>query len=471
MSKPIVVIGAGPAGLSCASRLVAHGLAVVVIDDNLQPGGQYFRQLPPAYSAAPTANLLRETGRGGQLAKVLQDPRVRYLPATTAWAAPRSLTIAYAGRGGAGRIEAQALVIATGARDLAFPFPGWTLPGVVSAGGCLNLAKGAGLVPVGKVIVAGNGPLVLVAAATLAAAGAEVTHILEAQATGRLARRLWPHVLDAPALVSKGIGYRARLMKAGARFLSAAMVARASGGEALRAVEIAAVGDDGRPLATGRQVLEAETLVIGYGLAPSSEFSRLIGCRMRHSPELGGWVPERRRTFETSLAGVYAVGDGAGIGGVEVAIMEGRLAADAIASRNDVSLRRSYAKLDRFRKALSVSYQTPIRLNAADPDTIVCRCEELRLKDLTAAVNPMDRDLNRLKSSTRLGMGRCQGHNCLTSAAALLGLDANSSGDVLPRSRPPARPVRIGDLIMDTEVGHARIPDEAAPSLISESSQ
>jgi NADPH-dependent 2,4-dienoyl-CoA reductase/sulfur reductase-like enzyme len=445
--------------------LLTLGETVVIIDDNLQAGGQYFRQLPRTYKAAPDAHLLRETGRAGQLADVLKDSRVRHLPATTAWAAPYPLTIAYAGAGETGRIEARAVIIATGAHDKPFPFPGWTLPGVISAGGCLNLAKGNGLVPGGKVVVAGNGPLVLVAAATLAAAGAEVTHVLESQLTTRLAARLALRALDAPSLVFKGLGYRWRIARAGARFMPGKMVAQAIGTDGLQVVEIAPVGLDGRPSGTGRKRLEASTLVIGYGLTPSAEFSRLLGCTMRYSRSLGGWVPARSENFMTSVPGVFAVGDGAGIGGVEVAIMEGALVADAVVTGHiNGSRLTAYRKLDRFRTALSESYQTPLPLSAADPDTVICRCEELRLGDLKAAMEPGDKHLGRLKAATRLGMGRCQGRNCLASASALLGLDTAPASETLPRSRPPARPVRIRDLIKDQSIGPAKIPDEAVLS-------
>jgi hypothetical protein len=167
----------------------------------------------------------------------------------------------------------------------------------------------------------------------------------------------------------------------------------------------------------------------------------------------------------TSVPGVYAIGDGAGIGGVEIAIMEGALVADAIVNgRVGAAQRAAYKRLDGFRMALSESYETAHSLTAADADTIVCRCEELRLRDLTNAMGPSDKHLERLKSSTRLGMGRCQGRNCLASASALLGLDVGAKTETFPRSRPPVRPVRIGDLIKDRSIGPARIPDEAVPS-------
>jgi NADPH-dependent 2,4-dienoyl-CoA reductase/sulfur reductase-like enzyme len=281
VTKPVVLIGAGPAGLACAARLSAAGRPVWVIDDNPQAGGQYFRQLPPGYAMASGARLQRETERARLLLEAVRSPSVRYLPGTIAWAAPSSLTIAYAGPGGSGRVEAAALVLATGAQDRPMPFPGWTLPGVITAGGCLNLAKGHGLVPSGRVVVAGNGPLLLVAAATLALAGCTLTHVVEARPTARLAAGLRDGLLLSPKLLLKGVRYRAALLRRGVRFLSGRMVARAMGDESLVAVEVAPVGADGQPNRSAATTLKAETLVVGYGLQPGSEFARMLGCTMR----------------------------------------------------------------------------------------------------------------------------------------------------------------------------------------------
>ena len=247
MSDPIVIVGAGPAGLSCAAELVSAGCDVVLIDDNPVAGGQYFRQLPACYSAGTGARLLRDKSRFDALAKVLEDPHVRYLPRTTVWGVPGPKTLAYVRNEGSGRIKAQAIVIATGAQEKSVPFPGWTLPGIVSAGGCLNLAKAHGLVPTGRVVVAGNGPLVLVAAATLVTAGAAVVRVVEAQSDLRLASAALSGMFAAPKILRTGIGYRAQILAARIGFQTGWMVVRATGVHNLTAISIAPIGKDGRP--------------------------------------------------------------------------------------------------------------------------------------------------------------------------------------------------------------------------------
>jgi hypothetical protein len=154
------------------------------------------------------------------------------------------------------------------------------------------------------------------------------------------------------------------------------------------------------------------------------------------------------------------VGDGAGIGGVEVALLEGRIAGDAILGKpSDPGLIRKYRRLDRFRRQLNAAYAPQALLSAARPETIICRCEELTLAELHGDPNARGGDLDRLKKSSRIGMGRCQGRNCLPALPTLLDMPP---GDVetLPRVRPPIRPLQLRHLVADADAGPAREPDE-----------
>ena len=461
MTLPVLVVGAGPAGLACADQLSRAGQRVVLFDDNAQAGGQYFRQLPATYSVSPNARLLRDKARFDALAESLQRPEVAHLPSTTVWGMPAPLTLAYGGPSGSGRFQGSAIVVATGAQDQPFPFSGWTLPGVISAGGCLNLAKAHGLVPSGKVMVVGNGPLVLVAAATLAAAGANILGVVEAQPSHKLLAAVFSGLSKAPKLLWTAASYRARIRRAGAWFRTGWMITEAAGSAAVEEVAIAPIDGDGKPFLQGIEWHEVDTLVSGYGLLPSSDCARLLGCETEFEPALNGMVPKRSATFETTVPRVYAVGDGAGIGGVEVALLEGRIAADAIlGTPSDPGLLRKYRAIDGFRRQLNVAYRPQSALSAARPETIVCRCEELTLSDLSSDANARFADLDRLKKSSRIGMGRCQGRNCLPALPTVLNLPA-ASLTTLPRTRPPIKPLQLRYLAADADAGPAREPDEA----------
>ena len=464
MSTPIVIIGAGPAGLECARRLSCADVPVVLIDDNAQPGGQYFRQLPAGFATRADSKLLRDAARGSVLTQSVAHPRVTFMAGTTAWMSPSPRVVAYAGPGGSGRIEASFVVLATGAHDRPTPFPGWTMPGVMSAGGVLNLAKGSAQTLNGRVVVAGNGPLLLVVAATLVAAGSRVTHVVES-ARGRQVWGALPGIAAAPALLLKGLDYRRRLLASGARFLSGWSVIEAAGEHAVSTIRIAPLAGDGIPRVERSRRVETDWLVTGFGLQPSSEFARHIGCDMRFDGERGGWIAKRNADLETSVTNVFAIGDGAGIGGVEVALAEGALIANVLLARLTkaapelAAARRKLATLERFRLGLAKLYR------AAPPPlpgsaTVVCRCEEVRSDEIDAAIAAGATDLVRLKSALRLGMGRCQGRNCYTSAAIQL---ARREGKAiedypLPRARGPVRPIPIRHLL-DEPLGAAREPD------------
>jgi len=439
-------------------------VSIVLIDDNAQPGGQYFRQLPAAFAARREARLLRDAARGAELTQSVLHPRIRFMPGTTAWMSPRPGVVAYAGERGSGRIEGSLVVLATGAHDRPTPFPGWTMPGVVSAGGALNLAKGQAQALGGRIVVAGNGPLLLVVAATLAAAGSVVTHVVEC-APGRQVWAALPGIARAPALLLKGLDYRRRLLANGTRFLSGWTVTEASGEQTVSSIRIAPLLSDGTPRVEQSRRLDVDWLVTGFGLQPSSEFARHLGCEMRFDAGRGGWIAKRSPDLETTVPSVFAIGDGAGVGGVEVALAEGALLANVLLARlgkaapNLASARNKLAGLERFRTGLARLYRVPAP-RLASGTTLVCRCEEVSSEEVDSAIAAGATDLIRLKSALRLGMGRCQGRNCYTSAAIQLAQREGKAIDnyPLPRARGPVRPIPIRYLF-DEPLGPAREPD------------
>lgn len=468
----VAIIGAGPAGLAAASALVGGGVACAVFDDNPQAGGQYFRQLPPGLAPTGRDPVPRDARAHGSL-EVLSHPLVTHHAGTTVWSVPEPLTLAYAGPRGSGRFQANAIVVAAGAHDRPCPFPGWTLPGVISAGGCLNLLKGQALLPGRRVAVIGNGPLLLVAAHSLTKAGAEVVLVAEAVLATRQSARALGGLLAAPGLLAKGLSYRAALRLSGAVYREGWVAAEAQGDDRVEAVTVARLGAEGRPDRSDTLRIDVDALVVGYGLMPSGELARMLGCRHRYDRDRGGWLVERSDSLETDIPGVHVVGDAAGIGGAEIALAEGELVGAVLADRlgrgstAPGGVRRKLARLERFRVALEAVYRLPHALDLATPDTIVCRCEDVT-KERIAERARSGSGLAAIKVETRASMGRCQGRNCLSAIATIVA-EAGSVPEAevaWPRMRPPVRPVPI-EALLSEPLGPPRSPDlvEASVSL------
>lgn len=455
----ILIIGAGPTGLAAARTASAYGARVVLVDSNGLPGGQYYRHPASEPLRAVRKDLFDEATRGAGLLAAVRLPGVVYLPGAVFYGFFDDGVAAFAHEDRIARVTPGATVVAAGAIERPVPFPGWTLPGVMGAGAVQNLLKGQRSLPGRRVLVSGNGPLTLLAAANLARCGAEVVEVLEA-ARNVPPVAMIPRLLLEPVILARGIAYRAILARHRVPFRSRQVVIEATGGARVEAATVAFLADDGTPDLTRVRTLAVDTVVVGFGLVPSSEITRSIGCEHVHDAAKGGWVPVRNAELETSRAGVFAAGECGGAAGIEKALLEGELAGLAAAMRVGAArgakadahrrrLQRRLARLMAFRTAIEEIYRPPpALLSLARDDTVVCRCEEVTLGDAIRWVRSGVTEANGLKAITRMSMGRCQGRNCLPTLAHLIAAETGSDvADVtLPRPRPPLGPVGVSAL-------------------------
>lgn len=469
----VAVIGAGPAGLSAAGEAARLGARVALIDDNRQPGGQYFRQPPPEFAPAAQKSQDKDRTRYDALRRGIENGLVSYRPGATVWDVPEPLTLAITDGLASGRIKAQAIVIAAGARDRVVAFPGWTLPGIMTAGGLQNLIKGMRVAPSGPAVVAGNGPLLLVAAASLVRAGVQVTAVVEAAEVP--ARVPWQaaRLALAPSILRLAAQYRALLASAGTRMLYGRAVIAAHGDRDLASLDIAGIGTDGSIDKSRTERIEAHTLVTGFGLTPSLELPRLLGAEEVHLPLRGGPALHRDARLMTSVPGVFAAGDGAAIGGVELSLVEGRLAGLEAAAHAGVCThpeilrplardRRTLRRLNLFRTGLERVFAPPASwLGLLTPDTIICRCEDVALGDITSCMADDNTTAVQIKAVTRAGMGRCQGRNCQATITAVIAECTGRPADEIAMAHPrqPARPILLGDL-MHEDLPPPDLPDD-----------
>ena len=287
----------------------------------------------PRGSARPPARCsARESEAGRALIAEVQSLGVELRLGATAWGIFDQRTVAIATQDRTEQISAETLVLAPGAYDRPVPFPGWTLPGVMTAGGAQNLMKGSAVLPGRRVLVAGSGPLLLVVAHALLEAGARVEAVCEAapmRGLWRYAHRMLPH-LD---VVQQGYRLHREIAGAGVPFLTGHVIRRALGDGAVTGAVVSPCADDWTPLPGGERTFDVDAVIVGYGFVSSLELSRLAGCEHRWDDDRGGWVAVRSRHMESTVPGVFIAGDGAGVAGSAVALAEGHLAGLTVAAR------------------------------------------------------------------------------------------------------------------------------------------
>lgn len=422
MDADIAVVGGGPAGIAASVAASDAGRRVVVIDEAPAAGGNIWRGSPENRLPPAARRLIERFRRSG--CRVLSGfSAVDLIPGFQILAASSTSSV---------RIRAGRVILATGARELLLPFPGWTLPGVVGVGGAQALLKSGFSFAGSAAVVAGTGPLLLAAAAALARGGARVVEIAEQADFASLAR-FGAALAASPGRLVDAIRYRAACR--GARYRSGAWVVRAGGTERLESVTLR---DGAR-----ERTVECDLLAAGFGLVPQTELARLAGCRISD-----GFVAVDSRC-RTSVDGIYCAGEPTGIGGVDRSLLEGEIAGSAAADL-PIERTRLRRRADRFSARLARAFRLREELrDLARPETIVCRCEDVPL----ARIRPC-RSLREAKLATRAGMGPCQGRICGPALRFLFGW----SGDSV---RPPILPVPVGALVAPGDPpsgGERRVP-------------
>ena len=456
----ILIVGGGPAGLAAAAEAASAGLSVCLVDERPSLGGQIFKQPGPGFRVTDPTLVGREYIRGRELIAAAERAGARLLVRTSALAI-RGTTLVLVEDGERARsVEARRVLIAPGAHDRPVAFPGWTLPGVITAGGAQTLVKTQRVLPGERIVFAGSGPLALAFPAQLRGYGANIELVLEAGPAPRPSDllRLVGAARGNTALLRDAVAYRIRLIRERVPFRYRRIVVRAEGDGRVEEIVHAAVDLDWRPLPETEERAPADTLCVGYGFFPSVELLRLAGCEFRYDEDLGGPVTILDEWLRTTVPGISAAGDGTGVAGSYVAIDEGRLAAlglavdlgaltpEAAATRAE-PLRSRLRRKEAFRRALRRMHAVgPGIYELTTPETVVCRCEEVTLATLDAAIDATE-DVNVVKSLTRAGMGLCQGRNCQRQIVATLASrhDGQSISSLpVATARPPVRPVPIG---------------------------
>ncbi len=435
MTADIAVLGAGPAGLAAAAAAHRAGARVTLVDAASRVGGQYWRH--------------RDGDDGGGAPRTPVDFR----PGHEIWHVERTAG-GFTTHTGAGEIRSRTVIVATGAHDRQLPFPGWTLPGVYTAGGAQALLKGHGVVVGDRVVIAGTGPFLLPVATGLAAAGARVLGVFEAGSPLGFARHP-AAVLRNPAKLAEGAGYLRLLRRHRIPFHTRQTVIAAHGDDRVRAVTVATLDRAWRPVATREVACDA--VAVGYGFTPRLELPLQLGCDT-HLDADGSLVATADDRQRSTVAGVYLAGEVCGVGGAQLSLVEGEVAGrHAAGAEPDARLLRRRAALRSFAAAMHRTH--PVRPGWQAwlaGDTVVCRCEEVPVRAIRDAVADLGASEPRtVKLLARPGMGLCQGRVCGYATACLTG-PVTADGLRGLATRPIAAPISLGALAEQHAEQHAQ---------------
>ena len=433
----VLVVGAGPAGLSAAIAAAEGGATVVVLDERDATGGQYLKPLATSHThAAPD----RQFRQGAALRARAEAAGVVFAFGATVWGAFAPDEVAALVAGDNTIFRPRRLILAAGAHERPVPIPGWTLPGVMTTGCLQTLARANRVSPGKRVVIAGNGPLNLQLACELIEGGVQVAAVVEAAPKPGFFE--WRQTLrlaaGAPDLAWDGARYLLTMQRAGVPLIWGARPLAAEGDGRFTTLRAST--------SAGEIRIEAEALALNLGFQPETGLARSLGCAHRFVDSgLGRLETVTDEDGRTSLPSVFAVGDGAQIGGARIALARGRLAGLAAARdlrgdvAEDVATRRALERAVSFQDALWRFFAVPeFDAHGIADSTLVCRCEEVNAGEIRAAQEGGAGSPGAIKKATRAGMGRCQGRMCGATVARLSGVSAEADW-AAPRA--PLKPV------------------------------
>jgi NADPH-dependent 2,4-dienoyl-CoA reductase/sulfur reductase-like enzyme len=445
----LVVIGAGPAGLAASATAAGAGLATLLLDENAGPGGQVWR----AINATPVTDrsvLGTDYWSGDATVAAARTSGAEIIHRATVWSLDRNLEIGVSIGGGSVFIGARRVIIATGAQELPFPIPGWTLPGVMTAGAAQTLLKSSGLVPDSRTIIAGHGPLLWLLAAQILRLGGRIDRVLDTTARSNY-RAALPHAfsfMTSPYFM-KGLALM-REVRAKVPVISGVTELAADGEGKLATVSYVAGGR--------RETVSADLLLLHQGVVPNVNLAMAAGVEHRWDERQLCWSPVLDANGASSVDGIAIAGDGAGIGGAEAAICRGRIAArSAIAALAPgaaaklapiAALRAELGRTMRGRAFLDTLFQPAKQFRIPAGDTIVCRCEEVTAQDILDSVAIGATGPNQLKAYHRTGMGPCQGRLCGLTVTELIAEARGKTPQEIGyyRLRAPVKPIMLSEL-------------------------
>jgi NADPH-dependent 2,4-dienoyl-CoA reductase/sulfur reductase-like enzyme len=456
-----VIIGSGPAGMSAAVTARAHGLQVLVLDEQPAVGGQIYRNLEAMESerSQEFQKLGKDYLQASDLARRFRACGATYLPGRSVWQIDPDLTVHHldllnSRTSTPNQCRARRLLVTIGAMERPMPLPGWTLPGVMACTAADVLYKSSGLLPTGEIVMAGSGPLLLLIACRLLDAGVKIGAFLDTNPASSLWKALphLPQALRGMGYLTKGLGMLWKLHTSGVPVYQGVDAIEAQGEQQLEQVRFRRGGE--------WRTVPADLLLLHHGVVPNVQISRQLGCEHQWYAAQRYWEPVLDPWGNTSVENVGVAGDCGRVNGAAVSELSGQLAALETAhvlgklsaesrDREALPICQKLEAQQAVRPFLDRLFQ-PARpwLVPEDEETLVCRCEEVRVRDIRQAVQMGARNPDRVKPMIRCGMGPCQARMCGLTVSEVIaderGLTPEDVGYF--RIRSPIKPVTLGEL-------------------------
>ncbi len=450
INHQILVLGGGPAGLNAAKYAANAGADVGLIDSGVRLGGQYWRHT----GDISVDHAMHHNFDQGSLLidAVLTNPQIKVYLECQIWSVSivndsivlRSLFQIF---------QTQKLIIATGAYDRSIPFPGWDIPGVITAGAAQALLKGSGVIAGKNIVVAGTGPFLLPVAAGISRHGGNIVGVLEAAYKTSWVKGITT-LIRSPFKIVEGFGYikTLRKNKVELRFGHAVTAAHAGADGLLESVTVANIDRNFNVKST--YSLKCDVAAISWGFTPDTSIAGALDVRQRvnHDGSVIIEVDDDQRAIQSNaLIEIYAAGESTGIGGSELALAEGAIAGLAAAHDPGISnqLRKLRRRAQKFAHTLSKVYPVASGWQSwLTSETLICRCEEVTYQTVREAAEELGAiDARGAKLMTRCGMGMCQGRICGRSISDLF--DGNQVDRIQFASRPIITPITLGELAQE----------------------
>jgi NADPH-dependent 2,4-dienoyl-CoA reductase/sulfur reductase-like enzyme len=453
-----VVVGSGIAGIVAARKMADARLRVLVLDENLHPGGQILRSLPKTMKTGTAPRLDPWIKAGQAVMNHLRNKRITLMNQAKVLGIDDDsvLLVEETGRK-AFEVKPRAILFATGARERFLPFKGWTLPGVFSTGAVQILIKSAGLLPARQILIGGAGLFPFTVAYEYLRSRGCVLALLD---LGSLRRKVppWSVFFSHILRFTEGLRYLGRLILSGVVVRHGTTIVEAKGEKTLQEVVAARVDRKGRLIQGSESVYRTPALAVGHGFVPNIELPQAAGCGLTYDGALGGWTVKVTPDLETTKENIFAAGEITGVGGARKSLIEGCISAASILQKLGKGVEKSplsRLKEERrkqlcFGRYFNALYKVPGPTMASIADeAVVCRCEDVTMGDIRKAISEGHDTPGAIKKALRVGMGNCQGRTCGPVLQDILSLYAGRPGSEIPplSARIPVKPVSMSTLI------------------------